>query len=88
MNLSTPQYVLPDHVCPFAVRVPHGLSLADFLGSMITTLLDSSEEDSILSSSARTVDLPAILNAYTLQRGLPSPRGGFTAPSPRRPMRQ
>ena len=23
------------------------------------------------------VDLPAILNAYTLQRGLPSPRGGF-----------
>ena len=25
---------------------------------------------------------------YTLQRGLPSPRGGFTAPSPRRPMRQ
>ncbi len=36
MNLSTPQYVLPDYVCPFAVRVPHGLSLADFLGSMIT----------------------------------------------------
>ena len=52
------------------------------------TLLDSSEEDSILSSSARMVDLPAILNTYTLQRGLPSPRGGFTAPSPRRPMRQ
>ena len=36
MNLSTPQYVLPDYVCPFAVRVPHGLSLADFLGSLIT----------------------------------------------------
>ena len=36
MNLSTPQYVLPDYVCPFAVRVPYGLSLADFLGSMIT----------------------------------------------------
>ena len=36
MNLSTPQYVLPDYVCPFAVRVPHGLSLAVFLGSMIT----------------------------------------------------
>ena len=30
----------------------------------------------------------AILITYTLQRGLPSPRGGFTAPSPRRPMRQ
>ena len=26
----------PDYVCPFAVRVPAGLSLADFLGSMIT----------------------------------------------------
>ena len=35
-TLSTPQYVLPDYVCPFAVRVPHGLSLAVFLGSMIT----------------------------------------------------
>ena len=35
-NLSTPQYVLPDYVCPFAVRVPYGLSLAGFLGSMIT----------------------------------------------------
>ena len=36
MNLSTPQYVLPDYVCPFAVRVPHRLCLADFLGSMVT----------------------------------------------------
>ena len=36
MNLSTPQYILHDHVCPFAVRVPIRLSLADFLGSMIT----------------------------------------------------
>ncbi len=36
MNLPTPQYVLHDHVCPFAVRVPCGLSLADFLGSMVT----------------------------------------------------
>ena len=42
----------------------------------------------VLSSSAQMVDLPAILITYTLQRGLPSPRGGFTAPSPRRPMRQ
>ena len=36
MNLSTPQYVLPDHLCRSAVRVPHGLSLAGFLGSMVT----------------------------------------------------
>ena len=36
MNLPTPQYVLHNHVCPFAVRVPYGLSLADFLGSLLT----------------------------------------------------
>ena len=36
MNLSTPQYVLPVYLCRFAVRVPKGLSLADFLGSMVT----------------------------------------------------
>ena len=35
-TLSTPQYILPDYVCPFAVRVPHRYSLAVFLGSMIT----------------------------------------------------
>ena len=35
-TLSTPQYVLPDYVCPFAVRVPSWLSLAVFLGSMVT----------------------------------------------------
>ena len=40
-NLSTPQYVLPDYVCPFAVRVPHGLSLAVFLGSMLTCTIGS-----------------------------------------------
>ena len=36
MNLSTPQYVLPGYLCRFAVRVPSILSLAGFLGSMIT----------------------------------------------------
>ena len=36
VNLSTPQYVLPVYLCRFAVRVPYGLSVADFLGSMIT----------------------------------------------------
>ena len=35
-NLSTPQYILHDYVCPFAVRVPSWLSLAVFLGSLIT----------------------------------------------------
>ena len=44
-NLSTPQYVLPDYVCPFAVRVPHGLSLAVFLGSMITCTIGCPRRD-------------------------------------------
>ena len=35
--------------------------------------------------SARSVDLPALLNTYTLQRAIPSARGSVTAPSPRRP---
>ena len=35
-NLSTPQYALPDYLCRSAVRVPNGLSLAVFLGSMLT----------------------------------------------------
>ena len=35
-TLSTPQYVLHDYLCRFAVRVPTWLSLAVFLGSMIT----------------------------------------------------
>ena len=38
-NLSTPQYILHDYVCPFAVRVPYGCSLAVFLGSLITCTL-------------------------------------------------
>ena len=35
-NLSTPQYALPDYLCRSAVRVPKWLSLAVFLGSMVT----------------------------------------------------
>ena len=44
-TLSTPQYVLPDYVCPFAVRVPYGLSLAVFLGSMITCTIGCLRRD-------------------------------------------
>ena len=44
-TLSTPQYVLPDYVCPFAVRVPHGLSLAVFLGSLITCTIGCPRRD-------------------------------------------
>ena len=46
MNLPTPQYVLHDYVCPFAVRVPQGLSLADFLGSLITHTVRCPRRDS------------------------------------------
>ena len=42
----------------------------------------------ILSGSARGVDLPAPLDTYTLQRPVPSGRGGSTSPSPRRTRRQ
>ena len=32
----TPRYALPDHVCPFTVRVSGSWGLAGFLGSMVT----------------------------------------------------
>ena len=85
-NLSTPQYVLPDYLCRSAVRVPKWLKLSGF----------SREYDYLryrlppkglpyCRVSAQGVDLPAPLIAYARQRGIPSPRGSVTAPSPRRP---
>ena len=44
-NLSTPQYILHDYVCPFAVRVPSWLSLAVFLGSMVTCTIAGPRRD-------------------------------------------
>ena len=44
-NLSTPQYILHDYVCPFAVRVPSWLSLAVFLGSLITCTIARSRRN-------------------------------------------
>ena len=74
MNLSTPQYVLPGYLCRFAVRVPYGLSLAVFLGSMITCSVKCPRRDSCtvgfqlgrwicLPSSA-----PTAFNAHFRQR--------------------
>ena len=85
MNLSTPQYVLPGYLCRFAVRVPMILKLSGF----------SRQHDYLLYRlppkgmpyyrvSARKVDLPAFLTAYTLQRACPSARGSVTTASPRR----
>ena len=83
MNLSTPQYVLPDHVCPFAVRVAVSLSLADFLGSMVTCARLFPKEEPYFRVSAPAADLPAAVTAYALKRPVPSGRGSVTAPSPR-----
>ena len=51
MSLSTPQYALHNHVCPFTVRVPQWYSLADFLGSRITSALGDPR------GGLRTIDL-------------------------------
>ena len=83
MNLSTPQYVLPDYVCPFAVRVPHRLKLSGFsreYGYLHCRLPPKGMPYSRVS--ARDVDLPASLSTYALQRAYPSARGSVTAPSP------
>ena len=41
VSLPTPQYILPNYLCRFAVRVPLRLSLAVFLGSMVTCTISS-----------------------------------------------
>ena len=85
-NLSTPQYVLRDYVCPFAVRVPHMVKLSGFSREYDYLHYQMSPKGlPYFQVSAQRVDLPARIIAYTLQRGIPSPRGSVTAPSPRRP---
>src|SRR3712207_8214654 len=49
--------------------------------------LDSPEGGSILSGSALVPDLPGTINAYALQRTIPSVRGRVTAPSDRKSTR-
>ena len=74
MNLSTPQYVLPGYLCRFAVRVPKGLSLAVFLGSMITCSVKRPRRDSctVMSQLKRWICLPPStpthFNAHFRQR--------------------
>ena len=50
----------------------------------LPALSNKSEDSSVLSGSALEVDLPASINAYTLQRTIPSVRGSVTSPSPHR----
>ena len=85
-NLSTPQYIQPDYLCRFAVRVPPWLKLSGF--SWEYGYLHSRTPPGgspYYRVSARDADFPAPLIAYARQRGIPYPRGSVTAPSPRRP---
>ena len=85
-NLSTPQYILPDYLCRFAVRVPHMVKLSGFSREYdYLRYRLSPKRVPYFQGSARDVDLPASLVAYALQRAHPSARGSVTAPSPHRP---
>ena len=61
----------------------HGLSLGVFLGSLITAAIRSPEGSRYFQVRDRPGDLPPRL-PYSLQRGIPSPRGPVTSPSLRR----
>ena len=83
MNLSTPQYVLPGYLCRFAVRVPKGFKLSGFSRQHGYLLCQVSPKGLLYCRvSAQKVDLPASINAYTLQRAFPSARGSVTTASP------
>jgi hypothetical protein len=70
MNLSTPQYVLPVYLCRFAVRVVLRLSLADFLGSLITGAIGfPRREIHTVKFDSMDTDLPASISASTLFNG-------------------
>jgi hypothetical protein len=83
VNHSSALVYSPDYVCPFTVRVLYKLSLADFLGSLFTSLLLRAEALRILSGSTLRADLPTS-TSYTLQRTIPSAARTFTSPSPHR----
>ena len=81
MNLSTPQYVLPDYVCPFAVRVPWTLLSGFSREYAYPRYRAPPRRTPYFRVSALMPDLPGIIIAYALQRPIPSGRGGVTAPS-------
>ena len=82
MNLSTPQYVLPDYLCRFAVRVPPTLTLSPFSREYDYPHYQVPPKGTpYFRLSAQPADLPADLIAYGLKRPIPSGRGGVTAPS-------
>ena len=83
MSLSTPQYVLPGYLCRSAVRVPMELMLSGFSRQHDYLLCQVSPKRVLYCQlSAQEVDLPASLDAYSLQRAFPSARGSVTTASP------
>ena len=64
------------------------ICLADFLGSLLTSVIGSPRGISVLSGSTLTADLPAAIDVYTLQPELPFPGRTVTSPSPHRSVRQ
>ena len=85
-NLSTPQYIQPDHLCRSAVRVPTRFKLSGFSREYAYLRYSPSPRgQAYYRVSAQVVDFPATLIAYARQRAIPSARGSVTAPSPHRP---
>ena len=62
------------------------ISLADFLGSMVTSILRRAS--SVYSQVRLSRGLPTGINIYTLQPAIPSAGRTVTSPSPRHSMRQ
>ena len=63
------------------------ISLADFLGSMVTSILRRASAPYTLRFDS-PADLPTGINIYTLQPAIPSAGRTVTSPSPRHSMRQ
>ena len=83
VSLPTPQYILPNYLCRFAVRVPYGIKLSGFSREYdYLHYLRVPGEPEYYRDSDPGVDLPAPVDSYTLQRRIPDLRGSVTAPSP------
>ena len=62
--------------------VLHGLSLADFLGSMVTSAVGLPRGLSVLSRFSTPGGFACRAYTYAVQRAIPSARGSVTSPSP------
>ena len=88
-TLSTPQYILPDYVCPFAVRVPNRLKCSGFSREYDYLRCRTPPRGTpYCSASAQGVYFTAPVSTFARQRTHPSVRGSSTAPSPHHPERK